>query len=391
MKILLPLPLLPILARAAAVNAPSPPQAPSQGALPQGAAPSVPAIKPDVPGGGTYTGTFTRTFTAPSFSAPAYSAPTFSAPSLPSDHPPLPSIPPAQTPKSLPWSTYKPSAPAAPPAAPSPASPSAPAALPAPPAAHTSAAPAPSLTHATPIAPAISTDSGYIGPSSPTSIAAAPAPNPVNSARLPSATDTIPLAQCIAGGSKSGAWAPFVVAHTGSDGQCPVDAAANIFWAIDAEGIGCCPQNNYLSTAVAGQFACCPCGSSCAGLPPQALQDWSLASGNLLIGGNTITAALGSPGSSATAAALGAIPPGVRTQTTATRVLYSTFRGTTCVAGAGGVVSCGLTTAVVPTATAFGVVTRNGAVAKARATGGAVVVGVVGVVGAMGGLGSWGW
>jgi hypothetical protein len=59
---------------------------------------------------------------------------------------------------------------------------------------------------------------------------------------------------------------------------CPTDttgASGAPTWLLDAENLGCCPQGNYLSTAAAGQWACCPCGTACAGLPPAPFQEWS--------------------------------------------------------------------------------------------------------------------
>src|ERR1700712_1984807 len=119
-------------------------------------------------------------------------------------------------------------------------------------------------------------------PSAPTSEAPAPGPPaPVSpqGPKAPSESDHIPAAQCGPGPkSARGDWSPLVVAHIGSspNQQCPTNTDADIHWFLDADQIGCCTQNAYLSTASPGQFACCQCGTNCAGLPPPMLQDWTL-------------------------------------------------------------------------------------------------------------------
>jgi hypothetical protein len=200
--------------------------------------------------------------------------------------------------------THPPSGPYNPPKAPNPPAPApAPASTPpaVSPAAGAPASPAvstpPAIPAASPQSPAIpvpaaassilSAISSAIGSSIIPGVTPAPAPIPAPAASgiglpvphgVPSPSDMIPAAQCSAGGSGQGQWMPFIVAHQNSDPalQCPTDNTANIHWFLDSDNIGCCPQNAYLSTAVAGQYACCPCGSSCAGLPPAAFQDWSL-------------------------------------------------------------------------------------------------------------------
>ena len=96
---------------------------------------------------------------------------------------------------------------------------------------------------------------------------------------MPSESDSIPAAQCSPGPrTEKGTWSPLVVAHLGSspNQQCPTNVDANIHWFLDTEQIGCCTQNAYISTASPGQYACCQCGSTCSGLPPAMLQDWTL-------------------------------------------------------------------------------------------------------------------
>jgi hypothetical protein len=107
---------------------------------------------------------------------------------------------------------------------------------------------------------------------------AAPAANPNAPVpvKTPSPTDIIPAAQC-SGGPGKGQWSPFIVAHEGPlpSAMCPLDRDRGVFWFLDQEQVGCCIQNSYLTTAIRSQFACCPCGSTCAGLPPPMLQDWT--------------------------------------------------------------------------------------------------------------------
>jgi hypothetical protein len=64
---------------------------------------------------------------------------------------------------------------------------------------------------------------------------------------------------------------PFLAPEAGA---CPV--ANNQTWMIDANQVGCCPQNAYIASSVPGQIACCPCGSTCGGLPPQPGQSWNV-------------------------------------------------------------------------------------------------------------------
>jgi hypothetical protein len=185
-----------------------------------------------------------------------------------------------------------PAAPAASPAPAAPAAASSPAGAPAPAPAASSAAPAVPIPAAPSIAPAAASPGAAI-PASPAAVtsAAIPIPAAASSAAgpvltgqpvshgMPSPGDMIPAAQCPVGGTPGGQWTPFLVAHQGSDQalQCPTNDSTNIHWFLDSDQIGCCPQNAYLTTAVPGQYACCPCGSSCGGLPPAAFQDWTMS------------------------------------------------------------------------------------------------------------------
>jgi hypothetical protein len=192
-------------------------------------------------------------------------------------------------PHNLPKPSIPPAPAAAPPAAsPAPAAPGSPAATPpVVPAASPQAPTIPAPAAASSIISAITSAIGIsiIPGVTPAPVPVGSAPGPAASGiglpvphGVPSPSDIIPAAQCSAGGPTQGQWMPFLVAHQNPDPalQCPTNNGANIHWFLDSDNIGCCPQNAYLSTAVAGQYACCACGSSCAGLPPAAFQDWSL-------------------------------------------------------------------------------------------------------------------
>jgi hypothetical protein len=135
-----------------------------------------------------------------------------------------------------------------------------------------------------PAVPSLSPGAPSAAPASPASPASAgaglplyvPGPPP----QIPSNGDSIPAAQCTAPGASAatGSWSPFILGHmSASPGQqCPTDDTNNIHWFLDSDQMGCCVQNSYLTTASPNQYACCPCGSTCNGLPPPMMLDWSL-------------------------------------------------------------------------------------------------------------------
>jgi hypothetical protein len=249
MRSLLPLAFVPLLARAAFLNSPNgagagyapggKPEHTDAGwtGLPSGAPPNFP----------------TGNFGGPKNSAPgANPAPSPAPAPAPAAGPPAPA-PAASSPAPVPGGAE----------APLPAAASS---------VYSAAASAAGIPIAPTVAPSASVPLGA-APSSVVAVSGGPVAH-----GMPSPSDMIPAAQCSPGGSSKAQWVPFLVAHQNESPalQCPTSNDANIHWFLDTDNIGCCPQNAYLSTAVAGQYACCPCGSSCAGLPPAAFQDWSL-------------------------------------------------------------------------------------------------------------------